>query len=127
MKWSLLASSSVALILATHTAAFAQARATDPGATASPPPVTREGIAKDAPLGRDAFSQDQILAGTVEKIVAAPDGRVQAIMLKTGGFLGFGAKVVAIPEGQFHMRGANVQLQLTLEEVQKLPAQRDRS
>lgn len=78
-------------------------------------------------LGREVFSQDQTRLGKVEKVVASGDGQVQAILLHTGGFLGFGGKLVSIPQGKFSMRGANVQLDLTSEEVQKLPAEKDAS
>lgn len=78
-------------------------------------------------LGREVFSQDQTRIGKVEKVVASGDGQVQAIVLRTGGFLGFGGKLVSIPQGKFSMRGANVQLDLTSEEVQQLPAERDAS
>ena len=51
----------------------------------------------------------------------APDGKVTAIHIKTGGFLGFGGKMVAIPEGKFTQKGDNIQLGLTADEVSKLP------
>lgn len=87
----------------------------------SAPRLIASGSAGEESLvGRDVFSQDQTLVGQVER-VASKDGRVQAIFIRTGGFLGFGARLVSISEGQFHMRGRNVQLQLTSEDVQKLP------
>lgn len=106
-------------------------RAQDTGiTTAAPPsvPSAKSGdIAKENLLGRDAYSQDQTLMGPVERVATASDGRVSTIFIRTGGFLGFGARLVAIPEGKFHMRGRNVQLQLTSEDVQKLPEAKDGS
>lgn len=92
-----------------------------PGATTATPPVTSSQPVTETLVGRDAYSQDQTLVGQVERVEKAPDGRIIAIFLKTGGFLGFGARLVTVPEDKFRMRGQNVQLQLTSEEVQKLP------
>lgn len=78
-------------------------------------------------LGREVFSQDQTRMGKVEKVMSASDGHVQAILIRTGGFLGFGAKMVSIPQGRFSLRGLNVQLELTSDEVQQLPAEKDAS
>ena len=49
------------------------------------------------------------------------DGKVAAIRIKTGSFLGIGGKLVAIPEGKFTRSGVNVRLGMTAEEVSKLP------
>jgi hypothetical protein len=53
---------------------------------------------------------------------ATPDGKVTALRVKSGGFLGFGGRIVEIPEGKFTQRGDTVRLSLTAEEVSKLPA-----
>ena len=46
---------------------------------------------------------------------------MKAIHFKSGGFLGIGGKLVAIPEGKFTRAGDNIQLGMTSEEVSKLP------
>jgi hypothetical protein len=56
------------------------------------------------------FSSDGSKMGTVQSVSAAPDGSVKAILFKTGGFLGFGGKMVAVPEGRFTKAGDNIQL-----------------
>ena len=68
-----------------------------------------------------------IAAGTVHGVSAAPDGSVKAIHIKTGGFLGFGGKLVAIPEGRFTKSGDNIQLGITADEVSKLPEVKEQS
>ncbi|RTL62894.1 MAG: PRC-barrel domain containing protein [Hyphomicrobiales bacterium] len=89
---------------------------------------TAKTIDKDTLVGLDVFSQDQTRVGSVEKVVAGADGSVAAIQIKTGGFLGFGARLVSIPHAQFSMRGPTVvQLQLTSEEVARMPAVKDPS
>jgi hypothetical protein len=72
-------------------------------------------------LGMPVLSSDGSRLGTVQSVNAQPDGKVKAIHFKTGGFLGFGGKLVAIPEGKFAISGKNVQLALTADEVSKLP------
>ena len=62
-------------------------------------------------MGRTAFSADGSKVGDV----------------RAGGFLGFGGKIVAIPEGKFTQKGDNIQLGLTAEEVSKLPEVKDAS
>jgi hypothetical protein len=70
------------------------------------------------------FSSDGSKVGTVHSIDAVPDGRITAVNVSTGGFLGFGARLVAIPEGRFTLAGGIVRLAMTADEVSELPHQR---
>jgi hypothetical protein len=63
----------------------------------------------------------------VRAVRATPDGKVTAFRVNSGGFLGFGGRIVEIPEGKFTRRGDTVQLSVTAEEVSKLPAVKDAS
>jgi sporulation protein YlmC with PRC-barrel domain len=81
----------------------------------------------NALVGLTVFSSDGSKVGTVQSVSAAPDGSVKAIRIKTGGFLGFGGKVVAIPEGRFTKSGDNIQLGMTADEVGKLPELKEQS
>jgi hypothetical protein len=84
--------------------------------------------AKVNPLvGLTVFSSDGNKLGTVHSVSAAPDGKVKAIHIKTGGFLGIGGKLVAIPDGKFTRSGENIQLGMTADEVSKLPAVKEQS
>jgi PRC-barrel domain len=94
-------------------------RATDKSATA---PVKVNPL-----IGLGVFSSDGSKLGTVHSVNAEPDGKVKAIQFKTGGFLGLGGKMVAIPEGKFTRSGDNVQLGLTADEVSKLPEVKEQS
>ena len=49
-----------------------------------------------------------------------PSGKT-AIEIKVGGFLGFGGHMVAIPDGKFSRVGDTVQVNMTADEVNKLP------
>ncbi len=47
--------------------------------------------------------------------------------MKFGGFLGFGGRIVEVPEGKFTQRGENVQLGYTSDQLSKLPEVKDAS
>jgi len=83
--------------------------------------------AKNPMIGLAVFSSDGNKLGSVQSIDAGPDGKVKAIRFKTGGFLGFGGKVVEVPEGKFTKSGDNVQLGMTSDEVSKLPEVKNQS
>jgi hypothetical protein len=84
--------------------------------------------AKVNPLvGLTVFSSDGNKLGSVHSVSAAPDGKVNAIRVKTGGFLGIGGKLVAIPDGKFVKTGDNIQLGMTADEVSKLPEIKEQS
>lgn len=78
-------------------------------------------------VGLAVFSSDGNKLGNVHSVNAEPDGKVKAIHIKTGGFLGFGAKLVAIPENKFTRAGENIQLGMTADEVSKLPEVKEQS
>jgi sporulation protein YlmC with PRC-barrel domain len=91
-------------------------------------PTTRPADAVQNPLvGLAVFSSDGNKVGTVESVDGQPDGKITAINIKVGGFLGFGTKVVAIPEGKFQRAGAFVQVGMTAEDISKLPALKDQT
>ena len=78
------------------------------------------------PLIRMAvFSSDGSRVGDVRAVNVGPDGNVAALHVRTGGFLGFGARIVAIPEGRFARSGQGVRLTFTAEEVGNLPQAKD--
>ena len=102
----------------------------DPAKTpAAPSPTGRQSAApaKNPMIGLTVFSSDGNKLGSVQSVDAGPDGNVRAIRLKTGGFLGFGGKLVEIPEGKFTKSGDNVQLGMTSDEVSKLPEVKNQS
>ena len=102
----------------------------DPAKTpAAPSAIERQSAApaKNPMIGLNVFSSDGNKLGAVQSVDAAPDGKVRAIRLKTGGFLGFGGKLVEIPEGKFTKSGDNVQLGMSSDEVSKLPEVKNQS
>jgi len=78
-------------------------------------------------IGRNALSSDGNKAGDVRAVKTGPDGKVTAIQLKVGGFLGFGGKIVEVPDGKFTQKGDTIQLGYTSDELSNLPEVKDAS
>lgn len=76
-------------------------------------------------VGLSVFSSDGSRVGDVRAVNEGPDGNVASLRVRTGGFLGFGARIVAIPEGKFARSGQGVRLTFTAEEVGNLPPVKD--
>jgi hypothetical protein len=72
-------------------------------------------------LGLSVYSSDGSRVGDVHDVKMGPNGDVAALHVRSGGFLGFGARIVAIPEGKFAHNGQSVRLVYTAEEVGRLP------
>ena len=125
--------SAAALLTLSALAAAQQTPAPEPSQPEKPPmaqkPATPSSSseAKSAhPLmGLTAVSSDGSNIGDVRAVKTTPDGKVTALHVHSGGFLGFGGKIVEIPEGQFSRSGDRVQLTFTGEQVSKLPAVKD--
>jgi hypothetical protein len=78
-------------------------------------------------VGRNALASDGTKVSDVRAVKTGPDGKVTAIQVKVGGFLGFGGKIVEVPQGKFTEKGNTIQLGYTTEELGKLPEVKDAS
>src|SRR5215813_3819120 len=78
-------------------------------------------------VGLTAKSSDGTNLGTVYGVTMVPGGKVTAIGVKVGGFLGFGGHMVVIPDGKFNRVGDTVQINMTADEVHKLPEAKKQS
>jgi PRC-barrel domain len=125
-----------ALLSVSALAAMAQqSPPSQPPATEKPPlskPATSPGSSQAKPaahplIGLNAISIDGSKVGDVRAVKTSPDGKVTALHIRSGGFLGLGGKLVAIPEGKFVQKGDSIHLSLTAEEVSKLPEVKDAS
>jgi hypothetical protein len=115
-------------------AVYAQTSAPDASAPAAKPSGPSTGAPAGRPSGNVAatgpapvpgqivMASDGQRVGEVAGVKSAPDGKVQEIHIKTGGFLGFGSRTVAVPFGSFAVSGQNVQLSLTSTDVGNLPS-----
>jgi hypothetical protein len=70
-------------------------------------------------VGLSAKSSDDHNLGTVHSVMEG-NGK-STIGVKVGGFLGFGGHLVALPDGKFNRVGDTVQVNMTADEIQKLP------
>jgi PRC-barrel domain protein len=78
-------------------------------------------------VGLNAKSSDGTNLGTVYGATMEPGGKVTAIGVKVGGFLGFGGHMVVIPDGKLNRVGDTVQINMTADEVHKLPEAKKQS
>src|SRR5262245_17989864 len=89
------------------------------------PPSSSQAKPAHPLMGLTAVSTDGSKIGDVRAVKTNPDGKVTALHVHSGGFLGFGGKIVEIPEGKFIQKGNNIELAFTAEEVSKLPRVKD--
>ena len=90
-------------------------------------PKVTTGPAASTMVGRSALSSDGNKIGDVRAVKTAPDGKVTAIQLKVGGFLGFGGKIIEVPDTKFTQKGDTIQLGYTSDELSNLPEVKDAS
>lgn len=93
-----------------------------PQAPAKPTAAKNE---KHPMVGQNALSSDGSKMGDVRAVKTGPDGKVTAIRIKVGGFLGFGGKFVEVPSSKFTQKGDTIQLGYTSDELSNLPEVKD--
>jgi hypothetical protein len=98
---------------------------------ATPPPAKAPAVKpSEAPAAQDlvglnVFSSDGIRVGEVRAVNTGPSGNIVALRIRTGGFLGFGGRTVAIPEGRFFRSGQSIRLDFDSDQVGGLPEVKD--
>ena len=132
-----------ALLSSLALSAAAQQPAQEPSSPAEKPPMSKpESPPQTAPVpspdtsvmpkpssakskhplvGLKVMSSDGSNLGDVRAVMSTADGQVTAVRIKSGGFLGFGGKIVEIPDGKFARKGDTIEVSLTADEVSKLP------
>ncbi|HEY1246592.1 MAG TPA: PRC-barrel domain-containing protein, partial [Hyphomicrobiaceae bacterium] len=95
----------------------------EPGPQAAPEPPKAPAVRpSEAPaaqslVGLNVFSADGTRVGEVRSVATGPKGEIVALHIRTGGFLGFGGRIVAIPEGKFIRSGQSIRLDLDADDV----------
>ena len=106
--------------------------APEPGPQVTPPP--RPVAPSETPAGQSqtqslvglvVFSSDGTRVGEVRSVSTGPAGDIVSLHVRTGGFLGFGGRIVAIPQGKFIRSGQSIRLDFDSDEVKRLPEVRD--
>ena len=72
-------------------------------------------------VGLTAKSSDGMNLGTVYGATIEPGGKITSIGVRVGDFLGFGAHMVILPEGSFYRANDTLQVNMTRDEVDRLP------
>jgi sporulation protein YlmC with PRC-barrel domain len=99
----------------------APAAENDAAGAKSASPSASAGTAPDNLVGLNVVGKDGKKLGEVSGVKSGSDGKLREILVKTGGFLGFGGKTVAIPAGKISQKGENVEVAMSTEEIGKLP------
>jgi hypothetical protein len=102
----------------------------DTAPPAPKPPAVKPSETPAAPTARDlvglnVFSSDGTRVGEVRAVNTGPSGDIVALHIRTGGFLGFGGRIVAIPQGKFIRSGQSIRLDLDSDAVTGLPEVND--
>lgn len=92
-----------------------------PGGAAKPGTAAAAASPADKLVGMNVVGSDGKKLGEVSGVKAGSDGKIREIHVKTGGFLGFGGKTVAIPVGKVSQKGDTVEVAMSTDEIGKLP------
>ncbi len=86
-------------------------------------------VTADALVGADLVGTGGEVIGQVEELVMTPEGEVSAVVVEVGGFLGIGARRVALPFDSVRMRGvgedAALQTDYTREQIEAMEEHRN--
>lgn len=78
--------------------------------------------AKDDLMGKSVVNENDDKIGDIEDVVISSDGRTMYLLVGAGGFLGMGAKNVAVPFDRFERRDDKIVLAgYTKEQLKALP------
>lgn len=74
-------------------------------------------------IGRSVRTADDSPGGEIRDfILAGPDGRIARVIISSGGILGFGRKLIAVPAEQLHIHGPrHITLDMTTAELEAAP------
>ena len=91
-----------------------------------PPAATADGTPVRGILGRPVQDSDSKEMGRVIDVVVAPEGRVRAVVIDFGGFLGVGSRKIAVDWSALHFGGAvkhegDIRLSLTQDQLKAAP------
>jgi|GEM_PF-891732 len=73
-------------------------------------------------VGETVYGADQEVVGEIDDVVMTAGGKVESVLVDVGGFLGIGAKRVAIPVASLEVQGGTVvAASLTKEQAEAMP------
>lgn len=115
-----------ALMVATAPVAFAQTHATsetsDTRLATANNTIQSDEIRASKMLGSTVYDVQNRNIGSVKDLVLNRDGRIDAVVVDVGSFLGMGGKFVAVPIGDIKTDNNRLTLDRTKEQLQQMAA-----
>ncbi len=72
--------------------------------------------------GKWLYGRDGNSVASIQSVKTAPDGKIQAVEVDVGGFLGIGSRRVAVPVDSLQVKGDRIELtSMTSDQIQNLP------
>ena len=83
-------------------------------------------MSEDELKGKDLYGADNQKVGEIDKVMMGPDNKPNSVLVDIGGFLGIGAKTVAIPVAQLRAEGDRLVAQnLTKDQARAMPEHKE--
>lgn len=112
-----------AVIIATAApAAFAQTHATDTRAAVANNSIQPDEFRASKMLGSTVYDLQNRSIGSVKDLVLNKDGKVDAVVVDVGSFLGMGGKLVAVPISDIKTDNNRLTLDRNKEQLQQMAA-----
>ena len=72
-------------------------------------------------VGKTLYDRNGDSVASIQGVRLGPDGKIEFVEIDSGGFLGIGARRIAVPVNQLHAQGNRIEAALTTSEIQNLP------
>jgi hypothetical protein len=102
------------------TPALAQQTQTAPPGETGPPAASHEQLNAQL-VGKPVWTSDGKQAGIVSEVLTGPDGKIEALHVTLGDFLGLGERMVRVSADLLATDGEKLQVTLSAEELGMLP------
>ena len=97
------------------------AQAQQPGQPA-PQPSTLASMKRDDIVGKWLADKNGNDVAKIADVKTSADGKIQAAEIDVGGFLGIGARRIAVPVDELHLKGDRIEAtSMTADQIQNLP------
>jgi hypothetical protein len=78
-------------------------------------------LQKNQVAGKTLYDRNNKEVGNIDSVQEGSSGNIQSVQLDVGGFLGLGAKRVAIPANQVQLEGGRLTTSMTADQIRNLP------
>jgi hypothetical protein len=94
-----------------------------PAPSANAPSQSVANLRQDDVVGRYLFDNAGNDVAKIQSVKTGPDGKIQAVEIDVGGFLGIGARRVAVQADQLRLQGTHIEANLTSDQIRNLPTE----